>query len=103
MREVTGLSQMDYTNSVVYFSAPWCGPCKMLGPLMEDLAGVYGNLKFMKVNVDEATQLVAKHKVNAVPTVKLFVNGQEKKSFSGLRSRREYEAAFAEYSGVGHD
>lgn len=101
MTEVTGLSPMDYTNSVVYFSAPWCGPCKMLGPLMEDLSKSYTNLRFLKVNVDEAAELVKKHQIQAVPTVILFVNGTEKHTFRGLQPRKRYEEAFAEYSGVG--
>jgi len=100
MNEVTGLSPMDYTNSVVYFSAPWCGPCKMLGPLMESMSKVYTNLRFLKVNVDEADALVAKHKVVAVPTVLLFVNGQEKHSFTGLKPKKEYDAVFSQFSGV---
>lgn len=101
MTEVTGLSPMDYTNSVVYFSAPWCGPCKMLGPLMEDLSKSYTNLRFLKVNVDEAPELAAKLKIQAVPTVVLFVNGTDKKRFTGLQPRQNYETAFAQYSEVG--
>jgi thioredoxin len=100
MNEVTGLSPIDYTNSVVYFSAPWCGPCKTLGPLMESMSKVYTNLRFLKVNVDEAAELVAKHKVVAVPTVLLFVNGKEQHSFTGLKSRREYAEVFTQFSGV---
>lgn len=100
MTEVTGLSQMDYTNSVVYFTAPWCQPCRMLGPIMEDLSQKYTNLRFLKVNVDEAQELAMKHQIRAVPTVMLFVNGVEKKTFTGLRAKRDYEAAFSEYSGV---
>lgn len=101
MMEVTGLSQMDYTNSVVYFTAPRCGPCKILGPLMEDLSKIYTNLRFLRVNIDEAQELVDKHKVTGVPTVLLFVNGKEKASIVGLRSRRDYVSAFSAYSEVG--
>jgi thioredoxin 1 len=72
----------------------------MLGPIMEDLSQKYSNLRFLKVNVDEAQELAMKHQIRAVPTVMLFVNGVEKKTFTGLRAKRDYEAAFSEYSGV---
>jgi thioredoxin 1 len=61
---------------VVDFYAPWCGPCKMLAPLFEQLAGeLAGKLKFVKLNVDEAQELSADHEITGVPTLMLFRGG----------------------------
>ena len=61
---------------VVDFYAPWCGPCKMLAPLLEQLAGeLAGKLKFAKLNVDDAPELSADHEITGVPTLLLFRGG----------------------------
>lgn len=98
MREATELQESDYINSVIYFTAPWCGPCRMLGPIMEDFSTKFENLHFIKVNVDDAPEVAREHGVQSIPTVKLFINGEEKKSFTGLNPKQNYEAAFREYS-----
>lgn len=63
---------------MVDFWAEWCGPCKMLGPTMEELARQYeGKVLVAKVNVDEEPQLAAQFGVMSIPTVVFFKNGQE--------------------------
>ena len=62
---------------VVDFYAPWCGPCKMIAPLLEQLAGEFsGTLKFAKLDVDDAPELAGRYGVRGVPTLMLFGAGQ---------------------------
>jgi thioredoxin 1 len=62
---------------VVDFYAPWCGPCKMLAPILASLAAQFaGRLRFAKVNVDEAPDLAQRFEITGVPTLLLFRNGE---------------------------
>jgi thioredoxin 1 len=62
---------------LVDFWAEWCGPCRMLGPVVEEIANeMAGSLKVVKINVDEAQELAAKHNVMSIPTLMLFKNSK---------------------------
>jgi thioredoxin 1 len=69
---------------VVDFWAPWCGPCLMIGPIVEELAGEYaGKVLFAKVNTDDARNIAIKYGIMGIPTLKIFKGGAEVASVSG--------------------
>ena len=79
---------------LIDFWAEWCGPCKMLGPIFDDLAGDYdGRARFGKVNIDEQQGLAAEYGIRAVPTLLLFKAGEVIEQFVGLKSKRDLKAA----------
>jgi thioredoxin 1 len=70
---------------VVDFYATWCGPCKMLSPRLDKLAGEFsGKIKFVKVNVDEAQQLAGRFRVEGIPTLLFFKDGKLEDRVTGL-------------------
>ncbi|GAB4249039.1 MAG: thioredoxin [Thermoleophilia bacterium] len=80
---------------VVDFWAPWCGPCKMVAPVLEKLAGAHGDkVRVVKVNVDENQELAGRYGIMSIPTVILFENGQVAAQIIGARSQQDYEREF---------
>ena len=71
---------------VVQFWAPWCGPCKQLGPLLEKVvAAAKGKVKMVRINIDENQQIAQQMRVQSVPTVYGFFNGQPVDGFAGAQ------------------
>lgn len=69
---------------VVDFFATWCGPCKMLGPIIEKLGNSMNNVKFIKVDVDKNEELARRYGVMSIPTIIFFKNGKEVKKHIGF-------------------
>ena len=83
------------TPVVVDFSAVWCGPCKMLDPVVEQLAGEWGDkVKVVKVDVDHNPNIAMQFQVMSVPTLMLFVDGQPKERLIGFRPKKHIERTF---------
>ena len=79
----------------VDFWAEWCGPCKMLAPVLDELATEYnGKVAIGKVNIDDHQVLAAKYGITAIPTLLLFKNGEVAEQIVGLRSKRDLKASF---------
>ena len=88
------------TPTLVDFWAEWCGPCKMIAPALEEIAGTHaGKLTVAKLNVDENPQTAMQHEVMSIPTLIVFQDGVEKKRLVGARSRQQLEAELREFIG----
>ncbi|MGL4392191.1 MAG: thioredoxin [Fusobacteriaceae bacterium] len=74
---------------VVDFWAEWCGPCKMLGSVLEELANEMQDIKICKINVEEEPLLAGKYKVRSIPTVLIFRDGNQISNFVGFKSKDE--------------
>jgi thioredoxin 1 len=102
MGQVTEITDLNFDAEVlqssepvfVDFWAPWCGPCRMIAPIVEQLAEENpGSIKFAKVNVDESPNTAGGYGVNSIPTLVIFKNGQEIERLVGVQPKRRLQEA----------
>ena len=93
-KKVINLNDADFDVNIaegitlVDFWAPWCGPCRMQTPILDELAeSIKGRVKITKVNVDEASGVAGSFGVQAIPTLILFKDGKEMQRFIGVQSK----------------
>jgi thioredoxin len=101
--KIVSLTQENFAAEVLQAASPvlvdfwaeWCGPCKMLAPILDELAAEYdGRVKIAKVNIDEQQSIAADYGIRAVPTLLLFSKGQVADQLVGLRSKRDLKISF---------
>ena len=85
--------------TLVDFWAPWCGPCLMQGPIVEDVAGkLTGKARVAKVNVDESMQTAVEYRIRSIPTLMIFKDGEMTSQLVGLHTEEQLLSAVKEAS-----
>ncbi|WP_342264031.1 thioredoxin [Spiroplasma endosymbiont of Clivina fossor] len=80
---------------IVDFYADWCGPCKMLAPIFEQLSDEMKEVSFVKVDIDESQELAQRFDISSIPTLLIFDAGQLKRTLNGYKSKEELKTALS--------
>ncbi len=106
MSNATPLTEANFKDAVangvtlVDFWAEWCGPCKMIAPVLDEIAGDYaGKAAVAKLNIDEAPGLAQQFSVSSIPTLLVMKDGEEVKRFIGVTAKAELTKALDEALG----
>ena len=84
-------NEINKPITLVDFFANWCGPCKMLAPILEELAAEHPEINFVKVDTDESESIAMQYGIMSIPTLFLFKNGELKGKTSGYMQKRQLE------------
>jgi len=88
------------TPVLVDFGAVWCGPCKMLDPVVQELAGEWGEkIKVVKVDIDHNPDIAIKYQIMGVPTLMMFVDGQPRERMTGYQPKKRVVKKFQAFLG----
>jgi thioredoxin 1 len=82
---------------VVDFWAPWCGPCKMVAPIVEELSNEMEEIIFAKLNVDDNPLIAQEYRVSSIPTLMVFKNGTPVETIVGFKPKEQLKAALQKY------
>lgn len=80
---------LETGTTVLYFSASWCGPCRMLAPIMERISEKFPSMEIFKVDVDSHKEIASEWGVRGIPTVIFIKEGKEVNKFSGIKSESD--------------
>lgn len=97
LETVTFAEQTSEGVCVVDFWAPWCGPCRMQAPIIDQLAEEMEDVNFFKVNVDENEELAQKYAIMSIPTLFIMKDGDIKETIVGLHQKEELERVIQQY------
>lgn len=100
MLSIANETDLNIANGlyVIKFWAPWCGPCKMYGPVIDKLEAEYTDFEFISIDTDQAPELARKYKISSLPTLIFIQDGEEKKRVVGLSLIKPLRAIMTDLS-----
>ena len=90
IKEIEYEEKIKNGKVVIDCFANWCGPCKMLSPVLDNIASELSDIKFYKINVDEAEIITSKYNIMSIPTILIFEDGELKNKIVGLKPKDEF-------------